>query len=120
MRARHRVWQDAPKLSQILRVCNALLIYLLDHGVDDAGYQEFLAYSHQLTRPGDGGARITQFGELLRNLENLHELVEFTDRDTEDIGRTDSSHQIDKAIRYHLLFLSVPLLALAVNINPDP
>src|SRR3984893_8963266 len=120
MSAGHRIGKDGPKFPQVLRVRYALLVHLLDHRVDDAGHQELLAYAHQLARPCDGGARITQFGELLRNLENLDELVEFADRDAEDVGRARAPHQIDEAIRDHLLFLSFPFLPLAMNVNPYP
>ena len=63
-----------------------------------------------------GSRRLVNFSD---KLEHLDELVELADRNAEDVGGARAADQIDEAIGDHLLFLRVPFLALAVDINPD-
>jgi hypothetical protein len=39
--------------------------------------------------------------------------------DADDIGGSGAAEQLDQPVGDHLLFLGVPILALAVNVNPD-
>src|SRR5204863_9069423 len=70
-------------------------------------------------RPRDRRAWIAQALELLRKLEYLNELVEFSDRDTKNVRRACAAHHIDEPVGHHFLLPGVPFLALAVDVNPD-
>src|SRR4051812_25821015 len=71
----HRIGKNGPELPQIFGIGDSLFVNLLDHSVDDRGYEKLLADAHQLTSPSDSGTRITQLGESPRRLEDLHEFI---------------------------------------------
>jgi hypothetical protein len=47
MRAGNRVRENGAQLTQVFGIRDPFLIDLLDHGVDDAGREEFFAITHK-------------------------------------------------------------------------
>src|SRR5437660_707356 len=63
--------------------------------------------------------RLGEVGEPLGELIDADQLVELADGNAEDVRGAGAADDVDQTVGDHLLFLRVPFLALAVDVDPD-
>jgi len=114
-----RVAKNLPQLPNVLGIGDLLLVHPLNQRIEDTRRQKLFVQVLDFPSPCDGGARFGQVCQFLREIVNVDELIEFPNRDSENVGRAGPPDHIHQAVGDHLLLFGVPFTPLPMDVDPD-